>query len=104
MTPETASAPQASQLPDAPSALTDGVYPEVFFRQRLEEESHRSHRTHSIMTLVLIQGDTQTLAHTLRQSIRRMDVLGKWKDYLGVMLCEVPREEVAPGFNERMSQ
>jgi hypothetical protein len=82
----------------------DGVYPEIYFRQRLEEESHRARRMHSIMTLVLIQGDMPTLAHALRQSIRRMDVLGQWKDYLGVMLCEIPREEVAPGFNERMSQ
>src|SRR5438046_6596919 len=33
-----------------------------------------------------------------------MDVLGLWKEYLGVLLSEVPREEVAPGFSERCSQ
>src|SRR4029077_9332164 len=82
----------------------EGVYPPAFFRQRVEEEAHRARRTHSILTLILIQGDTPTLAHTLRAGIRRMDVLGLWKEYLGVLLSEIPREEVAPIFNERLGQ
>src|SRR5688500_8562297 len=84
--------------------MLDTVYPEPYFLQRLEEEAHRAHRMHSIVTLILIQGDTAALAHTLRASIRRMDVLGLWKQYLGLLLSEIPREEVAPGFPERISQ
>jgi len=82
----------------------EGVYPQPYFRQRLEEETHRARRMHSIVTLVLIQGDTTTLAHTLREGIRRMDVLGVWKEYLGVLMAEIPREEVSPIFGERLSQ
>jgi hypothetical protein len=83
---------------------TDSVYPPAYFRQRIEEEAHRARRTHSILTLILIHGDTPTLAHTLRAGIRRMDVLGFWKEYLGVLFSEIPREEVAPGFSERLAQ
>jgi len=82
----------------------DGVYPEPLFHQRLEEEAHRAFRMRAILTLVLIQGDTATLAHELRAGIRRMDVLGLWKSYLAVLLSEVPREEVSPAFADRVSQ
>ncbi|OGR90184.1 MAG: hypothetical protein A2992_01525 [Elusimicrobia bacterium RIFCSPLOWO2_01_FULL_59_12] len=99
---ETATA--TAPLPEAVNPSADGVYPEVFFRQRVEEEAHRAHRMHSILTLVLIQGETAALAHALRGGIRRMDVLGLWKRYLGVLLSEIPREEVSPGFADRLSQ
>jgi hypothetical protein len=91
-------------LNEALSLNADGVYPEAYFRQRIEEEAHRAHRTHSLLTLVLVQGDTPVLAHALRGGIRRMDVLGLWKKYLGVLLSEVPREEVSPAFADRLSQ
>ncbi len=91
-------------LNEAIHLSADGVYPEPYFRQRLEEEAHRAHRMHAILTLILIQGDVPTLAHTLREGIRRMDVLGLWKGFLGVLLSEIPREEVAPGFSDRLSQ
>jgi hypothetical protein len=87
-----------------PPAPAEGVYPEAFFRQRLEEEAHRAHRMHTILTLVLIQGDTTTLAHTLRAGIRRMDVLGLWKGFLGLLMSEIPREEMSPGYADRLSQ
>jgi hypothetical protein len=82
----------------------DGVYPEKYFQQRVSEEAYRSKRLHTILTLVLVQGDTPVLAHTLRGGIRRMDVLGLWKEYLGILMSEAPREEVAPVFSERLTQ
>jgi hypothetical protein len=93
----------ATVASDSVRLSSDGVYPEPFFRQRLEEEAHRAHRMHSLLTLILIQGDVPTLAHTLREGIRRMDVLGLWKGYLGVLMCEVPRDELSPLYTERMS-
>jgi len=95
---------ESALLMDASRLSADGVYPEPFFRQRVEEEAHRAHRMHCILTLVLIQGDAVTLAHALRAGIRRMDVLGLWKDYLGLLLSEVPREEVSPAYGDRLSQ
>src|SRR5262249_13584881 len=53
--------------------------------------------------LILIQGEIPTLAHDLRAGIRKMDVLGLWKNYLGVLLSEIPREEISPAFAERLS-
>jgi hypothetical protein len=89
----------------APAASpAEGIYPQPYFRQRLEEEAHRAHRMHTILTLVLIQGDPETLTHTLREGIRRMDVIGFWKEYVGVLMSEIPREEVAPAFTDRLSQ
>jgi hypothetical protein len=93
-----------SGVADAASLNADGVYPEAYFRQRIEEEAHRAHRMHTIVTLILIQGDTVSLAHTLREGIRRMDVLGLYKKHLGLLFSEIPREEVAPAFAERLSQ
>lgn len=98
----TAAAP--AMLSDALRLNADNVYPEAFFRQRVEEEAYRAHRMHSLLTLVLIQGDIPALAHTLRSGIRKMDVLGLWKQYLGLLLSEVPREEVSPVFAERIAR
>jgi hypothetical protein len=93
-----------SPQPSVLNLSADGVYPEPYFRQRLEEEAHRAHRMHAIITLILIQGDTATLAHKLRENIRRMDVLGLWKGFLGVLWGEIPRDEVAPVYGERLTQ
>ncbi len=98
----TAAAP--AMLPEALQINADGVYPEAFFRRRVEEEAFRAHRMHSLITLVLIQGDIPVLAHTLRAGIRKMDVLGLWKHYLGLLLAEVPRDEVSPIFAERLAR
>jgi hypothetical protein len=98
--------PEIAGPPSAPPALgpnPDRVYPPAFFRQRLEEESYRALRQHSIVSLILIEGHAVELAHGLRGSLRRMDVLGFWKNYLGVLLAESRREDSSPDFPERVS-
>jgi hypothetical protein len=92
---------------DSIAAVTpppDGVYPEIFFQQRLDEEVHRAYRMHGLLTAILIEGHLPELAHKLRVSIRRMDVIGQWKGHLAVLLAEIPREEVAPVFGDRLMQ
>lgn len=86
------------------SILEQGIYPQVLFRRRLEEEISRARRTRGLLALAIFRDNKPATINALRENVRPMDILGRWENMAALLLPEAVMVDSGKGWSDRVHQ